>query len=250
MGPNEIHVWSWLLDLEAESIKSEAVSYLTKSEKARADNFRFSSDASRYLLSHYMLRLLIEFYAGSECASREFTINQYGKPSIENSVFEFNLSHSGNVAVVAFSVNIPVGVDVEAKRSDFDYIAIGKHFFTSEESSHIESDKNPEDRFFQYWTGKEAIAKAIGQGLSIDLKSFSLQRESSKSPTVTWTDPSGVPLRFKLVELSMCKAYSAALAYKAGHQEITLMHGDFTSFLNKREGALGGVGSVPKNAKK
>ncbi|MGJ8639254.1 MAG: 4'-phosphopantetheinyl transferase family protein [Opitutaceae bacterium] len=227
MPANEIHVWSWRLEQLTRDIEAAVYPSLTGSERARHSNFRFSKDREHYLLAHYMLRTIIEFYCGSEVAGREFVTNSYGKPSIGNSVFEFNLSHSGEYAVVACSMKIPLGVDVEKKRSDFDYLEVGEHFFTYEECCHIRSSDDSEDTFFRYWTIKEAIVKAIGQGLSVGLNSISLGLDQCCPEVVTWESSQEGAKDYAIVECSPDPAYSMSLAYEVGSGNISIQRFDF-----------------------
>jgi|GEM_PF-3379800 len=226
IGANEIHIWTGKLDFSTNNLNLQTSSNLTESEKNKAKNIRFSKDRTQYLFSHDMLRVLIRLYGEPEAASSEFITNRYGKPFIQGSNIEFNLSHSGNIAMAAFSINIPLGIDVEKKRDDFDFMAIGKRFFTPKEYLHIESAKNPRDCFFRYWTSKEAIIKAIGQGLSTDLTSFSIPSENSKPHTITWANSHRESLTYKLIGLPISNGYSAALAYQTGSAEVEIKYFD------------------------
>lgn len=100
----------------------------------------------------------------------DIQFNEFGKPSIPGELF-FNISHSGNVVVIAHS-NVPVGIDIEKKENiqieDF------KTQMTEKEWHNIYSASHKIEKFYEYWTQKESVIKLIGKGLSIPLRSFEI----------------------------------------------------------------------------
>ena len=88
----------------------------------------------------------------------------------------FNISHSGGLAVFAFTLDCEVGVDVEEIRELKDLAEIAARFFCAEETAELMS--LPADQrtaaFFRCWTRKEAYIKAIGDGLSAPLDGFAV----------------------------------------------------------------------------
>lgn len=101
-----------------------------------------------------------------------------GKPVfVKNRDIHFNISHSGDYVAFAFG-DSPLGVDIECvKRTD---LKVAKRFFTEEEYTYLAGRKEVEraDLFCQMWTGKEAVVKASGEGLSVPLDSFSVLGET------------------------------------------------------------------------
>lgn len=95
-----------------------------------------------------------------------------GKPYLHNYPdFYFNISHTRNALVVAFSLK-PVGVDIE-KIHDAD-LKIASRFFSEDEQHYINNAIDTDKAFFEIWTKKEAYIKWSGRGLSIPLTSFSV----------------------------------------------------------------------------
>jgi 4'-phosphopantetheinyl transferase len=76
----------------------------------------------------------------------------------------FNYSHSGGLAVYAFTVRADVGVDTERIRSLPDLEAIMGSMFTEAERLSL-GRENRLEQFFHLWTAKEAVLKASGEGL-------------------------------------------------------------------------------------
>ncbi|WP_179415844.1 4'-phosphopantetheinyl transferase family protein [Mucilaginibacter sp. E4BP6] len=92
-----------------------------------------------------------------------------GRPYLNGSSLDFNISHSGNLVAIALSDTNRVGLDLEEKKwvqlSDFDMV------FTSEELSFINDDL---DNFYDYWTVKEAAMKADGRGFGLHPKEIKI----------------------------------------------------------------------------
>jgi len=107
----------------------------------------------------------------------EFDYNEHEKPSLKNfPKAHFNISHSGDFVVVAFS-DCPVGIDIEKNKGN--RLAVAKRFFAKEELNDLfaypEGEKQIE-YFYQLWTLKESYMKAIGKGISMSLSSFSFKK--------------------------------------------------------------------------
>ncbi len=91
--------------------------------------------------------------------------------------FYFNLSHSGDYAVLAVSDG-RIGIDIEYKKNNYE--AVAKRCFCKEEYADIMSAETvveQQQRFLQYWTMKEAYIKYTGEGLGISLASFRIIRQ-------------------------------------------------------------------------
>src|SRR5262249_7275622 len=122
--------------------------------------------ALRYLLGHYL---------HCDPAKVSLVYGLKGKPAVESpSSLQFNMTHSGDLAVIAFTVHREIGVDVEQIRPLADMQQIANRFFCTEEATEIMSAPQTEREraFFLCWTRKEAYIKATGDGLSAPLGSF------------------------------------------------------------------------------
>ena len=97
---------------------------------------------------------------------------EHGKPYAPDlNGIEFNLSHSGRHALIAIARGQPIGIDIEAqgRRRSIDDIA--ERFFAPAESRALRAmpEASRDAAFLRLWTGKEAVLKALGVGLSFGL---------------------------------------------------------------------------------
>ena len=95
-------------------------------------------------------------------------VEENGKPRLAGSGgLEFNLSHSGELALVAVSRQRPVGVDVEREKADRDLLALAERALGAEDVAAVRAAA-PADRaavFYAAWTRHEARLKCLGAGL-------------------------------------------------------------------------------------
>ena len=150
-------------------------SVLSPAERARAARFRYETDRTRWIASRAALRRVLAEATG--VAAEELELEESGKPRLvrRGCGVEFNLSHSGAVAMIAIA-SAPVGVDIEQVTEAIDIDAAASTAFTSEERAWLDAFRDAEKRreaFFRCWTRKEAWLKARGLGLAFDPRSFS-----------------------------------------------------------------------------
>ncbi|MEX5442706.1 4'-phosphopantetheinyl transferase superfamily protein [Acinetobacter schindleri] len=96
---------------------------------------------------------------------------EHGKPYLkDHSHVAFNHSHSQNFYALALSQTVKeIGVDVEELSRKVRFDALAQHAFHPEEyASWQQLDCDPE-YWFKVWTTKEAILKAHGMGIRMNL---------------------------------------------------------------------------------
>jgi 4'-phosphopantetheinyl transferase len=173
LDPQTIHVWQADLTVPAAHL-ARYEAWLAGDERERAARFRFERDRNRYIAGRGMLRLLIGRYLQQAPEALDFSYSKYNKPGLPGSELQFNLAHSGELALFAFGLHDALGVDLEAERPLRDALAIARRFFSPSERESLAS--LPEDQqasaFFRCWTRKEAFIKAVGEGLSYPLDGF------------------------------------------------------------------------------
>jgi 4'-phosphopantetheinyl transferase len=170
---DELHVWEASLE-RGESVVRGLHGLLADDERARAARFRFERDRSRYIVGRGVLRALLGGYLGVPAADVEFVYGAKGKPMLAGAELWFNVTHSGPLALFAFTTRAEVGLDVELDEGDFARERIAERFFSPSEVQALRSLAVPLQAraFLTCWTRKEAFIKARGDGLSLPLDSF------------------------------------------------------------------------------
>lgn len=92
--------------------------------------------------------------------------NSFGKPFI-NTEIDFSISYSNNTTVLGFIKKGSIGVDVERIRTVD--CTLFKDYFSLKEWEFMSQNSFNEVVFFKLWTRKEAVVKAIGKGVFIEL---------------------------------------------------------------------------------
>jgi 4'-phosphopantetheinyl transferase len=163
-----------ILDIDEDKI-DKLSSLIDLEKKCRIKKFINKKDKVRTLIGEILIRTMIVEELGIENENIMFEKNKYGKPYLKGQEkYNFNISHSGSFVVCAID-DKPIGIDIE-KVKYIEYKEIAETFFTLNEFNYI----NNNDlyiklcKFYEIWTLKESYVKCCGQGLSIPLKSFSI----------------------------------------------------------------------------
>lgn len=166
----DVHLWE--LDRPAAEV-ARLRGLLSAEEQARADRFVRPVDRDRWTVSRAGLRLLLARKLDVAPAEIVFGVEANGRPTVSGvDALSFNLSHSADVAALAVSVDARVGVDVEEIRPITpDEIAWA---LAPAERAELASARDADqlDRFFRFWTLKEAFMKGTGLGAGLPLHSF------------------------------------------------------------------------------
>jgi 4'-phosphopantetheinyl transferase len=201
LTPGDVHLWRWRLDRVPE------VPGLAADEQLRADRFRFDRDRQSFVAARSGMRKILGRYLNQDAAAIEFTYGSHGKPFLADGAIAFNLSHSGDWALLAVARDRAVGVDIERIKPMAELEKLTARFLMAAEHERIV--RLPEaDRllaFFRTWTCKEAYLKATGEGLG-QLKS--LEVAVQPEVPVQLLSPSG----WTLLELVPEVGYVGAVA--------------------------------------
>jgi 4'-phosphopantetheinyl transferase len=208
----EVHVWRVPLDFPGAVLQPLAAT-LNLEERARADKFFFDRDRNAYITARGVLRQLLGCYLQRPPSGLQFAYESRGKPFLASpsadQPLNFNVAHSRNIALLAFTAGPPVGVDVEFIRTDIASEEIAVRYFAPQEVAELHA-LPPEQRptaFFLGWTRKEAYVKALGDGLQIPLASFCVSLTPAQPATLESADGD----RWSLRNLSPGPGYAGAL---------------------------------------
>ena len=219
LADDEVHVWQAQLELPSFQVQ-QLRGLLTEDELDRANRFSFEMDRQRFIAARGTLRSILSRYIPIYPSHLRFYYHQYGKPFLapefSSYLLNFNLSHSGSMALYAITQNMEIGVDIERIHSDFEYEEIAQRFFSVNDVAVLRTtptEKKPE-AFYNCWTRKEAYIKALGKGLSLPLDSFEVSFAPWESPLlITKAGPQERSL-WTLLNLKPGPGYMGALAVK------------------------------------
>jgi 4'-phosphopantetheinyl transferase len=216
----EVHLWR--ADLDA--IRSQEARWrelLSPDESKRADRFHFDRDRQRFSAARAVLREILAAYLDGDSKSLNFCYSKKEKPSLGQphaaSRIRFNISHSGGIALLAFSRGREVGVDVEQIKRDIEVEAIGRRFFSAHEQGQLFAlpAEQQVEAFFRCWTRKESYIKATGDGLSLPLSQFDVSLAVGEKDALGATRPdAGEAEKWLLTDASTELGYAAALCVR------------------------------------
>ncbi len=158
---------------------------LSAQEQEKAVRFRFLRDHNSYIITHGVLRKILGNYLGSEPSEIEFISNKFGKPYLDEKYKKiyFNLSHSSECSVLAFSTKSETGIDVEKIDPEFNFDLIAKVHFSEAEKNFLYSNQHEAcKKFYTLWTRKEAFLKTLGIGIGENLDVEVFRNENHWNP--------------------------------------------------------------------
>lgn len=218
--PDDIQIWS--IDLLASDGDSAVLNrVLDNTERARAARFKGPHLTRRFVVSRSALRILLAKKLAIAPQSVHFQYGPHGKPALADDLassgITFNLSHSGDAALIGIAHNRQIGVDVESALRTVEIDAVSQRFFAPAEYAWLQS--LPEDQrqqaFYRCWTAKESYLKARGDGLSVDLTSFEILPNAGQTLRLTVYDDASESDHWRVAPLSVPSPYVATLTWEA-----------------------------------
>ncbi len=200
--------------------------WLSLEERGRAQRLVRPRDGRRFVRCRGALRVILGSLLGSPPEAVEFRAGPGGKPVLPLSLgsngrppLHFNVSHSGELALIAVSRRCEVGVDVEQARPISQAERIVQSYFTETELAQFESigESARIAAFIRGWTRKEAILKAKGVGLAGLATSFeTMFGTDDPGDEFARCTPLSTVMGWALWEVSPQPGYMAALAVEEG----------------------------------
>jgi 4'-phosphopantetheinyl transferase len=208
----EVHVWRRALPAPPERL-AQLRALLSADERERAERFRREQDRQEFESSRGYLRELLGYYLEADPAGLRFDYNPQGKPEVPGDL-RFNVSHSGGLALYAFSRARAVGIDLERHRSDVAHDSIAERFFSPAEVEALRTlpESGRLEGFFNCWTRKEAYVKARGESLIHPLRAFDVSLVPGEPARLLATRPDPAEAsRWWMRALDLGPGWSAAV---------------------------------------
>ncbi|MCU9806785.1 4'-phosphopantetheinyl transferase superfamily protein [Paraclostridium sp. AKS46] len=150
----KIHTYNFLLSL------------IDEEKKKCIFRFHHKEDFLRSLYGDLIIRYFMTSTFNVKNEDLVFKKNEFGKPYVEEIPVFFNISHSKDWVVCAFSTH-EIGIDVEFNNNineDVIKYALSKY----EYDKYLTLDTSDREKYFyKLWTLKESYIKCIGKGLSV-----------------------------------------------------------------------------------
>ena len=142
--------------------------FLSNEECDRLRTYRSREAAERYVVTRSLVRSVLGARRGIDPREVPVRRTATGKPEADG--VHFNVSHSGDLILIAVSADRAVGVDVERRRDIARVGALIDRWLTLDERAALArlraSGAEESDAFLRVWSLKEARLKALGVGIS------------------------------------------------------------------------------------
>jgi 4'-phosphopantetheinyl transferase len=177
LAGDEAHVWAVPLVMRLAAA-DQLTHALNLEEQERANDFRLDDARRRFVIARGALRHLLGKYLGLQPGEVTLAQGENEKPILAEvhaaSGLQFNVSHSSDLALIAFASECEVGVDVERVRTVGHFEQISRRFFHPAETQAILGTPTQQRHlaFLRCWTAKEAVLKALGKGITGSLADF------------------------------------------------------------------------------
>ncbi|MBX7266850.1 4'-phosphopantetheinyl transferase superfamily protein [Micromonospora sp. Llam7] len=187
-------------------------------ERRRHATFTDRRGRAAHLTARALTRLVLADMLGVPASGLRFEATcrrcggPHGKPVLRTpaSPVTFSVAHSGRWCVVAFALRTEIGVDVErvALRGD----TLPLRALAPTERAVLTAARNRTAAFIRYWTRKEALLKATGDGLTVDPAAITVTGPDQPAALLSW-DATPVPADPPhLTDLATPAGYGGALA--------------------------------------
>lgn len=156
---------------------------LDATDQRRAEKLKTVKLQQRFINSRGYMRYCLGRYLDKPPKQLTVCIAEYGKPYLADHPIYFNISHSQNVALMAFTRAGACGVDIEIPRNIKQIEGIAERVFSRSELHYLNittNESEKQQRFYQLWTRKEAYIKMTGTGLFNAINTVSVTAEDGR----------------------------------------------------------------------
>jgi 4'-phosphopantetheinyl transferase len=224
--------------------RPEHVALLDQPEVGRHDRLRRPEDRDRFVVGVALARLVLGRRLGVPAGdvrldrSCRWCGEPHGKPRVIGGAgLELSVSHSGDRVAVAVSSDHAIGVDVELIDAGVDLAGLIDQVLAPSEADALAAGPSEHRRagLFRYWSRKEAVVKATGDGLRVPLVDLAVSAPSEPPELRRWRDRPDMSARVRLVDLAPGRGYVASLA-SLDATALEVIERDGSELLNTDQG--------------
>ncbi len=203
-----IEIWSVDICKNRDSIMHNMY-LINDAEKERYNRFISEKDKLRFACGRIFSKMIAAAYLGLKAEDIHICADKNSKPKIKehSNILKYNISHSGDMVLIAFSVYGEIGIDIEQFDPGINVSEMYSVFHSEEIKALADGDRKK--IFYRIWTAKEAYVKAVGKGFFIAPNSFFIAADGSVRD-----ENDEKAYLYRVTELDCFCGYSAALCYK------------------------------------
>lgn len=203
---NNISVYYIDISLLEPSCIDLLLDALPANERRKLLTFRLLADRLRGAIGKHLVQKILCNKGYGPDVLLSVKRDGYCRPFIDNRV-DFNISHSGDLVVIAVGHCLRLGIDVEEIKpvnvEDFSLT------FSNEELWAIKQFADPLILFYDLWTKKEAVLKANGKGMHLPVEEVTIMGDKAFCEQEEW----------QLCSLRLLPGYACSVAF-SGKQDI------------------------------
>jgi 4'-phosphopantetheinyl transferase len=219
----------------------DQIALLDEPERARRARFRRDEDRDRYTTATLVLRQVLGAQLGvpPEKVPLDRTCpncgGHHGRPRLPDTPYALSIAHAGEWVAVACGRVDAVGVDVEAVARARPTASMTRLVLSPTEREAWETipEVDREEAFLHYWTCKEAVLKATGDGLRVPMTRVSISPPGEAPSLHGFEGRDDLPATLRLTRLAAREGYAATVAViaPATTTTVTVTEHDATALL-------------------
>lgn len=204
----------WCVPLAAtDGELARIAAWLAPDERARAARFGRESLRRRYIVGRALLRNLLGRTLSLAPDAVPIVRGPRGRPQLDGiSGVDFNVSHTRDLALIGIAHGPRIGVDIERADREVNADGLARKVLAPDERATLAALPGDERRarFLRYWTCKEAMSKATGDGISAPFGRIVV--DLAAPLRLVAGPPPYVPERWQLHAIDARAGFLAALA--------------------------------------
>jgi len=207
----------WFATLSADDGEfARAAAWLSPAEHARAARFGREHLRRRYIVGRASLRWTLGRTLSMPPAAVPIVRGERGRPRLDGiGELDFNISHTDDAALIGIARDGRIGVDIERDDREVNADGLARKFLTPAEQATLTALAADERRvrFLRYWTCKEAMSKATGDGLAAPFREIEVTLDNGIE-LVAGHAPYDPP-RWRLLEAAAPEGFIATVALRS-----------------------------------